>query len=62
MLAETTDRLGRAKLLPAQVEIMLAVGDVQGHATPLAADRDRRALRHPGAARWRTTPGGDAAH
>ena len=30
MLAETTDRLGRAKLLPAQVEIMLAVGDVQG--------------------------------
>ena len=28
-LAETTDRLGRAKLLPAQVEIMLAVGDVQ---------------------------------
>ena len=28
-LAETTDRLGRAKLLPAQVEIMLAAGDVQ---------------------------------
>jgi DNA-binding NarL/FixJ family response regulator len=28
-LAETTDRLGRAKLLPAQVEIMLAVGEVQ---------------------------------
>jgi ATP/maltotriose-dependent transcriptional regulator MalT len=30
VLAETTDRLGRAKLLPAQVEITLAVGDVQG--------------------------------
>jgi DNA-binding CsgD family transcriptional regulator len=30
VVAETTDRFGRAKLLPAQVEIMLAVGDVQG--------------------------------
>ena len=30
VVAETTDRLGRAKLLPAQVEIMLAIGDVQG--------------------------------
>jgi tetratricopeptide (TPR) repeat protein len=30
VVAETTDRLGRAKVLPAQVEIMLAVGDVQG--------------------------------
>ena len=30
VVAETTDTLGRAKLLPAQVEIMLAVGDVQG--------------------------------
>jgi DNA-binding NarL/FixJ family response regulator len=29
VVAETTDRLGRAKLLPAQVEIMLAVGDLQ---------------------------------
>jgi ATP/maltotriose-dependent transcriptional regulator MalT len=29
VLAETSDRLGRAKLLPAQVEIMLAVGDLQ---------------------------------
>jgi len=29
LVAETTDRLGRAKLLPAQVEIMLAIGDVQ---------------------------------
>jgi DNA-binding NarL/FixJ family response regulator len=28
VVAETTDRLQRAKLLPAQVEIMLAVGDV----------------------------------
>jgi DNA-binding NarL/FixJ family response regulator len=28
VVAETTDRLGRAKVLPAQVEIMLAVGDV----------------------------------
>ena len=30
MVSETSDRLGRAKLLPAQVEIMLAIGDVQG--------------------------------
>jgi DNA-binding NarL/FixJ family response regulator len=30
VLAETSDRLGRAKLLPAQVEILLAVGDVPG--------------------------------
>jgi DNA-binding CsgD family transcriptional regulator len=29
LVAETTDRLGRAKLLPAHVEIMLAVGDLQ---------------------------------
>ena len=29
VVGETTDRLRRAKLLPAQVEIMLAVGDVQ---------------------------------
>jgi DNA-binding NarL/FixJ family response regulator len=28
VVAETTDRLGRAKLLPAQVEISLAVGDL----------------------------------
>jgi DNA-binding CsgD family transcriptional regulator len=30
VVSETSDRLGRAKLLPVQVEIMLAVGDVQG--------------------------------
>ena len=30
VVAETTDRLERAKLLPAQVEIMLAAGDLQG--------------------------------
>ena len=30
VVAETTDTLGRAQLLPAQVEILLAVGDVQG--------------------------------
>jgi DNA-binding NarL/FixJ family response regulator len=30
VVAETTDRLGRARLLPALVEIMLAVGDLQG--------------------------------
>jgi DNA-binding NarL/FixJ family response regulator len=29
VVGETTDRLRRAKLLPAQIEIMLAVGDVQ---------------------------------
>ena len=30
VVAETTDRLERAKLLPAQVEILLAAGDLQG--------------------------------
>jgi DNA-binding CsgD family transcriptional regulator len=30
VVAETTDRLERARLLPAQVEIMLAAGDLQG--------------------------------
>jgi DNA-binding CsgD family transcriptional regulator len=30
VVAETADRLERARLLPAQVEIMLAAGDVQG--------------------------------
>ena len=30
VVAETTDRLERAKLLPAQVEIMVAAGDLQG--------------------------------
>jgi ATP/maltotriose-dependent transcriptional regulator MalT len=51
MLAETTDRLGRAKLLPAQVEIMLAVGDVQGardaagELTEIAEHYDTPALR-----------------
>ena len=50
-LAETTDRLGRAKLLPAQVEIMLAVGDVQGardaagELTEIAERYDTPALR-----------------
>jgi DNA-binding CsgD family transcriptional regulator len=51
LVAETTDRLGRAKLLPAQVEIMLAVGDVQaardaaGELTETAERYDTLALR-----------------
>jgi DNA-binding CsgD family transcriptional regulator len=51
LVAETTDRLGRAKLLPAQVEIMLAVGDVQGardaadELTEIAERYDTLALR-----------------
>ena len=51
VVAETTDRLGRAKLLPAQVEIMLAVGDVQaardaaGELTEIAEHYDTPALR-----------------
>ena len=51
VVAETTDRLGRAKLLPAQVEIMLAVGDVQGardaagELTEIAERYDTLALR-----------------
>jgi DNA-binding NarL/FixJ family response regulator len=50
-LAETTERLGRAKLLPAQVEIMLAVGDVQaardaaGELTEIAERYHTLALR-----------------
>jgi DNA-binding CsgD family transcriptional regulator len=51
VLAETTDRLGRAKLLPAQVEIMLAVGDLQAardatdELTEIAERYDTLALR-----------------
>ena len=51
VVAETTDRLGRAKLLPAHVEIMLAVGDVQsardaaGELTEIAERYDTHALR-----------------
>jgi ATP/maltotriose-dependent transcriptional regulator MalT len=44
VLAETTDRLKRSKLLPAQVEIMLAVGDVEaarGAAGELSGIADR---------------------
>jgi ATP/maltotriose-dependent transcriptional regulator MalT len=48
---ETTDRLRRAKLLPAQVEIVLAVGDIQTaheaarELTEIAEDYDTPALR-----------------
>jgi DNA-binding CsgD family transcriptional regulator len=51
VVAEATERLGRAKLLPAQVEIMLAVGDLQaardaaGELTEIAERYDTRALR-----------------
>ena len=51
VVAETTDRLGRAKLLPAQVEIMVVVGDVQsardaaGELTEIAERYDTLALR-----------------
>jgi DNA-binding CsgD family transcriptional regulator len=51
LVAETTDRLGRAKLLPAQVEIMLAVGDLQAardaadELTEIAERYDTLALR-----------------
>jgi DNA-binding NarL/FixJ family response regulator len=51
VVAETTDRLGRAKLLPAHVEIMLAIGDVQGardaadELTEIAERYDTPALR-----------------
>ena len=51
VFAETTDRLGRAKLLPAQVEIMLAVGDLQaardaaGELAEIAERYDTPALR-----------------
>jgi DNA-binding CsgD family transcriptional regulator len=50
-VTETTDRLGRAKLLPAHVEIMLAVGDVQsareaaGELTEIAERYHTLALR-----------------
>jgi tetratricopeptide (TPR) repeat protein len=50
-VTETTDRLGRAKLLPAQVEIMLAVGDVRAardaaaELAEIAESYDTRALR-----------------
>ena len=50
VLAETTDRLGRARLLPAYVEIMLAVGDVpraragSRELTGIAADYGQVAL------------------
>jgi tetratricopeptide (TPR) repeat protein len=49
--AETTDRLPRARLLPAQAEILLAVGDLPAARGAAGADRHRRALRHAGAAR-----------
>jgi ATP/maltotriose-dependent transcriptional regulator MalT len=51
VVAETTGKLGRAKLLPAQVEIMLAVGDLQaardaaGELTEIAERYDTPALR-----------------
>jgi DNA-binding NarL/FixJ family response regulator len=51
LVAETTDSLGRAKLLPAQVEITLAVGDVQAardaadELTEIAERYDTLALR-----------------
>jgi DNA-binding CsgD family transcriptional regulator len=51
VVAEATERLGRAKLLPAQVEIMLAVGEVQaareaaGELTEIAERYDTLALR-----------------
>jgi DNA-binding NarL/FixJ family response regulator len=51
LVAETTDRLGRARLLPAQVEIMLAVGDLQaahdaaGELTEIAERYHTLALR-----------------
>jgi DNA-binding NarL/FixJ family response regulator len=51
LVAETTDSLGRAKLLPAQVEIMLAVGDLQAareaadELTGIAERYDTLALR-----------------
>jgi DNA-binding CsgD family transcriptional regulator/tetratricopeptide (TPR) repeat protein len=51
LLAETSDRLGRAKLLPAQVEIMLAVGDLPaaraaaGELTEIAESYHTLALR-----------------
>ena len=51
VVAETIDRLGRAKLLPAEVEVMLAVGEV-GAARQAAdrARRDRRRVRDTGTA------------
>jgi DNA-binding CsgD family transcriptional regulator len=51
VVAETTDRLGRAKLLPVQVEIMLAVGEVRaardaaGELTEIAERYDTLAMR-----------------
>jgi DNA-binding NarL/FixJ family response regulator len=51
LVAETTERLGRAKLLPAQVEIMLAAGDVEaardaaGELAEIAERYDTQALR-----------------
>ena len=51
VVAETTDSLGRAKLLPALVEIMLAVGDVRvardaaGELTEIAGRYETQALR-----------------
>jgi ATP/maltotriose-dependent transcriptional regulator MalT len=51
VVAETTDRLGRSKLLPAQVEIMLAAGDLQAareaadELTGIAERYDTLALR-----------------
>jgi hypothetical protein len=72
VVAETTDRLRRAKLLPAHIEIMLAVGDVPAardaatelselteltELTEIADDYDTPALRP--AAPWpRCTAGG----
>jgi len=51
VVAETTDRLGRAKLLPAHVEIMLAAGDLRaardaaGELAEIAEGFDTPALR-----------------
>ena len=51
VVTETTDRLRRAKLLPAHVEIMLATNDISsGTRGRRRAQRNRRRLRHPGPA------------
>ena len=59
VVGETTDRLRRAKLLPAHVEIMVAVGDVQAArdaAKELAGIADRYDTQH--CTRWPITPRG----
>ena len=56
VVAETSETFRRAKLLPAQVEILLP-DEVGGPATPPTSWRDRRGLRHAGPSR-----GGRHAH